>query len=229
MKRMIAVRNGILGSGLVMLLSGCLVEMLMSTAVTADMAAQNAGQMTDAMSSAQVDTDVVRLQEAVDTYAAEKGVFPTDLSALVPTHIEAVPLRPDGKPYGYNPIEGEVYKSNEGPAPADYVLMEKIDGAIQRFGTSTGYYPPTLDALYPTYLPLPPRTASGKPFGYDNKNGEVTHPDEGKQYGPADPEVDGAATAPAHPVKPVNAVGALKQGDVKDSNSLNKALDRMGY
>lgn len=229
MKRMIAIRNGILGSVLAVLLSGCLVEMLMSSAVTADMAAQNAGEMTGAMSSAQVDTDMVRLQEAVDAYAAEKGAFPSDLSALVPAHIEAVPLRPDGKPYGYNPLEGEVYKSGEGPAPADYVLMEKIDAAIVSFGTATGYYPPTLDALYPTYLPLPPRTASGKPFGYDNKNGEVTHPDEGKQYGPAEPVVDGGATAPAQPVKPVNAIGALQQGDVKDSKSLNKALDRMGY
>lgn len=229
MKRMIAVRNGVLGLGQMVLLSGCLVEMLMTSAVTADMAAQNAGEMTGAMSSAQVDTDMVRLQEAVDTYAAEKGEYPTDLSALVPSHLESIPVRPDGKPYGYNPIEGEVYKTNDGPAPADFIMMEKIDAAIVRFGTATGYYPPTLDALYPTYLPVPPRTASGKPFGYNNKNGEVTHPDEGKQYGPAEPVVDGSATAPAQPVKPVNAVGALKQGDVKDSNSLNKALDRMGY
>ena len=229
MKRMIAVQNGLLASVMALLLSGCLVEMLMTSAVTADMAAQNAGEMKGTMSSAQIDTDLVRLQEAVDTYTAEKGAFPSDLSALVPTHIEALPMRPDGKPYGYNPIEGEVYRSGEGPAPGDYFLMQRIDVAIKNFGATTGYFPPTLDALYPTYLPLPPRTASGKPFSYNNQNGEVTHPDEGKQYAPADPGVDGAATAPAHPVKPVHAAGALQTGDVKDSKSLNKALDRMGY
>ena len=229
MNRRVAVLNGMLGVGVAVLLSGCLVEMLMTTAVTADMAAQNAGEMKGAMTEAQVDVDKIRLQEAVDLYTAEKGTFPTDLSALVPAHIEAVPLRPDGKPYGYNPIEGEVYESGEGPAPADYFMMQKIEMAIQNFGTGSGYYPPTLDALYPTYLPAPPRTASGKPFNYNNQNGELSHPDEGKQYGPPEAHVDGAATAPSEPVKPANAIGALQEGDTKDSKSLNKALDRMGY
>jgi hypothetical protein len=220
--------QGVLCAGMALLLSGCLVEMLMSTAVTADMAAQNAGEVTGTMTEAQEDTDMVRIQEAVDLYAAEKGAFPRDLSALVPSHIEAVPLRPDGKPYGYNPLEGEVYESGEGPSPADYFMMEKIEMAIQGFGTQSGYYPPTLDALYPTYLPLPPRTQSGKPFHYDNQTGLVTHPDEGKQYGTESSNTDGAAGT-AENVKPVNAVGSLGKGDLKDSNSLNKALDRIGY
>lgn len=226
-KTKVAVVLLCLGSGL--MLPGCLVEMLMTTAVTADMAAQNAGEMKGAMTNAQVDVDRVRIQEAVDQFAAEKGSYPTDLTALVPAHIESIPLRPDGKPYGYNPIEGEVYESNEGPAPADYFTMQKIESAINSFGTNTGYYPPTLDALYPIYMPTLPRTASGKPFTYNNQNGEVSHPDEGKQYGNTAVAVDGAATQPAEPVKPVNAIGALEKGDLKDSHSLNKALDRMGY
>lgn len=220
--------KGIWAIGVAILLPGCLVEMLMTTAVTADMAAQNAGEIKGTMNQAQLDIDLVRLQEAVDLYTAEKGVAPTDLSVLVPAHIEAVPLRPDGKPFGYNPIEGEVYESGDGPAPADYFTMEKLEVAITSFGTATGYYPPTLDALYPAYYPQLPRTASGKPFTYNNQNGELSHPDEGKQYGTADPELDGSS-APVTPVKPVNAIGSLQEGDLKDSNSLNKSLDRMGY
>ncbi len=229
MKGMSVVLKGTLCLGMAFLLSGCLVEMLMSTAVTADMAAQNAGEIQGTFTDAQVDIDMVRLQEAVDLYATEKEAFPADLSALVPAYIDAVPLRPDKKPYGYNPIEGEVYKTSDGPAPADYFTMQKIETAIHSFGTNTGYYPPTLDALYPMYIPTLPRTASGKPFNYNNQDGLVTHPDEGKQHGPAEIAVDSSATAASEPVKPVNAIGSLDKGDLKDSNSLNKALDRMGY
>ncbi len=229
MKRMSGIMEGTLCLGMAFLFSGCLVEMLMTTAVTADMAAQNAGEVQGTFSDAQVDIDMVRLQEAVDLYAAEKEAFPADLSALVPAYIDAVPLRPDNKPYGYNPIEGEVYKTSDGPAPADYFTIQKIEMAINAFGTNTGYYPPTLDALYPTYIPTLPRTASGKPFNYNNQDGRVTHPDEGKQHGPAETTADSSATAVSEPVKPVNAIGSLDKGDLKDSNSLNKALDRMGY
>ncbi len=229
MKGMIGVLKGTLCAGMAFLFSGCLVEMLMTTAVTADMAAQNAGEVKGTFNDAQVDIDMVRLQEAVDLYAAEKEAYPAELSALVPTYIEAVPLRPDNKPYGYNPIEGEVYKTSDGPAPADYFTMQNIEAAINTFGTNTGYYPPTLDALYPTYLPTLPRTASGKPFNYDNQNGQVTHPDEGKPHGPAEVVSEAGTTAASEPVKPVNAIGSLEKGDLKDSNSLNKALDRMGY
>jgi len=209
-------------------LSGCLVETLMTTAVTADMAAQNAGEVHGAMNDAQVDTDLVRLQEAVELYAAEKEAMPTDLNALVPAYIDSVPLRPDGKPYGYNPVTGEVFESGAGPSSADYVTMEKINMAINAFGTQTGYYPPKLDDLYPTYLPLPPRTTSGKQFNYNNQNGEVTHPDPAPVQADTEVALDGGAT-PQGQVKPVNAVGSLQKGDLKDSNSLNSALDRMGY
>lgn len=214
--------------GMAVTLPGCLVEMLMTTAVTADMAAQNAGELQGSMTQAQIDVDKIRLQEAVDLFAAEKGVYPADLSALVPGHIQAVPLRPDGKAYGYNPVAGEVYDSADGPAPADYIMMQNLKSAINAYGTQTGFYPPTLDALYPTYVPTPPRTATGKPYGYNNLNGEVTHPDEGKQHSAETLALDGAAT-PQDPVKPVNAIGSLGKGDLKDSNSLNKALDRIGY
>ena len=91
MKGITAVLNATACVGLAVLTSGCLVEMLATTAITADMAAQNAGEMHGAMQEAQIDVDKVRLQEAVDLYAAEKEAFPADLSLLVPAHIEAIP------------------------------------------------------------------------------------------------------------------------------------------
>lgn len=209
------------------LFSGCLVDMLMTTAVTADMAAQEASSATQTLTQAHLDTDVVRLQEAVKYFYVDKESYPRELYELVPNYIEKLPVRPDGDPYGYNPITGEVYESGAGPAPADYFTMEEIRMAINSFGNSTGYYPPTLDALYPVYMKTLPRTASGEAFIYNNQNGDLRHPDEGKQYAQSAGVGDGPVTS--RPVAPVNAVGSLQKGDLKDSNSLNKALDRMGY
>ena len=212
---------------LALCLSGCLVDMLMTTAITADMAAQEASSATGVVNQAELETAQYKLQDALEYYYAEKESYPASLDALVPTYIEAIPTRPDGEAFGYNPVEGAIYVNNKGPSPEDYLLMEAIKAAIQQFGTATGFYPPTLDDLYPNYLPRLPRTTSGVAFGYDNQNGRVTHPNEGLQYAEetGEPTPDGGVT----PVKPVNAVGALKEGDLKDSNSLNKSLDRLGY
>lgn len=209
------------------MLSGCLVELLLGSAVGADMAAQQASTTVGTMNQAQLDTDFTLLQEAVEYYYYDKEAYPRDLYELVPNYIEAIPTRPDGKSFGYNPVKGEVYESGEGPAPADYLMMESLKTAINNFGMSTGYYPPTLDDLYPTYVPAPPRTASGQAYLYNNQNGRVEHPDEGKQYARSTTTADEAPTS--SPVAPVNAVGSLREGDLKDSNSLNNALDRMGY
>ena len=160
------VLKGTLVIGVAVLLPGCLVEMLMKTAVTADMVAQNAGEIKGTMNQAQLDIVLVRVQEAVDLYTTEKGTPSTGLSVLVPAPIEVIPFRPDGMSFGYNPIEGIVYESGEGLAPADYSTMQALKVAITNFGTAPGYYPPTLDALYPAYYPQLPRAASGKAFTY---------------------------------------------------------------
>ena len=214
-----------LATALAFLLSGCLAEMLVTTAVGADMAAQSASSTVGSMNEAQMDMDFTLLQEAVEYYYYDHEGYPSDLNQLVPKYIESIPTRPDGEPFGYNPVTGTVYESNEGPAPADYLMMESLKTAINNYGMSTGYYPPTLDDLYPTYVQLPPRTANGQPFIYNNQNGRVEHPDEGKQYAQSTPD----EMPESSPVAPVNAVGSLREGDLKDSNSLNNALDRMGY
>lgn len=206
-------------------LSGCLIDMLMTTAITADMAAQQASSASNTMNQTQLDMSMLELQEALDYHFMEKEHYPRDLSALVPTYIAAIPTRPDGEPFGYNPIEGTIYENNKGPSTADYLLMEDIKVAINHFGNATGYYPPTLDDLYPNYMPTLPRTSSGATFGYDNQNGALTHPNEGLQFA-TETVAEGAGGGA---VKPVNALGSLDKSDLKDSNSLNNALDRIGY
>lgn len=210
---------------LTLCLSGCLLDMLMTTAITADMAAQQASSSTGALQEAELESAQWELQDALEYYYVEKGEYPRTLDALVPTYIEAIPTRPDGEPFGYNPIEGSIYANAKGPSPEDYFLIEDIKIAINNFGTATGFYPPQLDDLYPNYLPRLPRTSTGETFGYDNQNGRLTHPREGQQFEEVTASADGDVT----PVKPVNAIGSLQEGDLKDSNSLNKSLDRLGY
>ena len=206
-------------------LQGCLIDMLMTTAITADMAAQQASSASGTMNQTQIDIAMIELQDALEYYYIEKESYPRDLSALVPTYIAAIPLRPDGEAFGYNPIEGTIYENNKGPSTEDYFVMEDIKIAINNFGNSTGFYPPALDDLYPNFMPMLPRTSAGATFGYNNQDGTLTHPNEGLQYPPETvAEGEGGGS-----VRPVNAIGSLDKGDLKDTNSLNNALDRIGY
>lgn len=205
--------------------SGCFVDLLMTSAITSDMAANNTVETMETMGEAQKDLDIALLRNAIQAYQAENGAYPRDLQQLVPNHLAAVPLLPDGRPYGYNPVTGQVFENADGPAPADYLLMESINAAIYNYGTRTGFYPASLDELYPSFLPTPPRTASGLQFLYDNQTGRVTHPDAGREQAHIAADDERART----PVSAVNAVGALDPGDLKNSDSLNRALDRIGY
>lgn len=163
-----------------LLLPGCLLEVLTSTAIQADLQAQQASAAQQTLNRVTNDTGQVNLQRAVDLYQAEKAVYPTSLEALVPGFIDAIPTRADGGSFGYNPVTGKVLDDASGPAPADYLMMEEIKAAINAYGNASGYYPPTLEALTAAgYLPVFPRTVSGEPFQYNNQNGAVAHPLEG--------------------------------------------------
>jgi hypothetical protein len=53
--------------------------------------------------------EIVKLENAVAQYQRENGRFPADLSALVNQGLVAdIPLNPYGKPYYYDPADGEV-------------------------------------------------------------------------------------------------------------------------
>ncbi|HNR29859.1 MAG TPA: hypothetical protein PKI11_03120 [Candidatus Hydrogenedentes bacterium] len=157
---------------------GCGVEVVTVAATQAELQRQAATAATRHLERAEQDTARARIQNAVQTYQAEHGVFPPTLDALVPAFLPGIPLKADGTPYGYDPTTGRVLdRPLTGPNPADLQKIEEIRGAIHRYGTATGYYPPTLDALAPVYLPAPPRTVDGRPFVYNNQNGFVGLPE----------------------------------------------------
>lgn len=158
-------------------LSGCLLDVLMGTAVQGELQAQNASAAQNALNSVKEDKARMELQRAIDAYYADKGTYPPSLDVL---GFNPVPTHPDGSNFGYNPVTGQLLDSDAGPTPADYLLMQDISEAINAYGTASGYYPPTLDTLAETgYLPEPPRTEAGQEFNYNNQNGVFTHPLDG--------------------------------------------------
>lgn len=159
-------------------LSGCGVELLTATAIEGDLQAKQASTLTRELKYVKETTALTTAKEAIRTYQAEKGSLPPSLEALVPGFLAEVPRQADGTPYFYNPVTGQLLDS---PAPTaeDRRTIEQINNAIYQYGTAVGYYPPTLDALVPQYLPVAPRTAAGELFSYNNQNGEVRHPRAG--------------------------------------------------
>lgn len=195
-----------------LLAAGCGVEVVTVAATQAELQKQAATAATRQLEHAERDTAQARIQNAIMTYQAENGAYPPSLDALVPGYLPAIPPKPDGTPYGYDPRTGRVLdRPMTGPNPADLQKIEEIRAAIHRYGTATGYYPPTLDALAPVYLPTPPRTADGRPFVYNNQNGYVGLP-------------DAPAPASASPVAPPVG-GAGPMGEVMTGIGMQQQLN----
>lgn len=202
-----------------LLLPGCMLELLTTTAIEADLQAKQASAAQQTLSHVKSDTGQVNLQHAIDLYQGEKGSYPESLDVLVPNFIEAIPPRGDGGAFGYNPITGKVLETDAGPAPADYLMMEKIKTAINAYGTRSGFYPPTLDALTQAgYLPVLPRTASGQPFNYNNKNGQFSHPLDG-------PVATAVAPQPARPGGAVGVGGGGPMGEAMTGIAMQEQLN----
>ncbi len=159
------------------LFSGCGVELLSTAAVESELQARNAKAATQQLDRVKQRVGGINVNQAIQRYRAENGAHPPTLEALVPKYLDAVPLKSDGAPYFYDPATGTVSETPvAGNAAADRQMIEAIKSAIQRYGTATGYYPPTLDVLYPDYLSQPPRTSTGGQFMYNNQNGDVRLP-----------------------------------------------------
>ncbi len=176
-------------------LSGCLADVLVTTATQGKLQADQASAAQNTLNRVKNDTGLMNLQRAVDTYRAETGHYPESLDRL---GFNPLPKRGDGGNFGYNPVTGEVLETDAGPSSADYLLMEDIGAAINAYGTASGHYPITLDTLAETgYLPTLPRTESGQEFAYNNQNGIFTHPLEGHVNAArqAPPQNRGGATA----------------------------------
>ena len=55
----------------------------------------------------QRETDFIKVNNAVTSYFRAKGMYPTNLNALLPTYLQSVPLDPKtGAPYSYKTIGG---------------------------------------------------------------------------------------------------------------------------
>lgn len=213
----------------VLALSGCGVELLTTTAIQGELQTQQMQAMKRQVQSASDTSGRATLERAIQTYRAEKGANPPSLASLVPDYVPAVPKRGDGTEYGYDPARGVLLDGPAAPAaaaapggatPEDQQTMAAIRDAITRYGTATGYYPATLDALYPSYLAKPPRTSTGESFLYNNQNGSVTHPRGGGGV-PVLP-------APAAPRVPSGVGGAGPMGEVMTGIGMQQQLNSMG-
>mgnify|MGYP003779171907 CR=1 FL=1 len=157
-------------------LLGCGVEMLATSAVEAELQAKNAQAATRQLDIVKGRADTISFSQAVQAYRAENGANPPSLDALVPKYLAAIPRQADGTPYAYDPATGSLKPGDAGVSQADQKMIETIKSAIHRYGTTVGYYPPTLDTLYPDYLSQRPRTSAGGQFIYNNQNGDVRRP-----------------------------------------------------
>lgn len=164
-----------------MILVGCGVDVLTTTAIQGELQAQNAAAAMRQFKSMTSAVGIEQVQQAVDMYTATHRAYPPSLDFLVPSPFPCMPTSPDGSHYDYNPSTGRVLSSTR-PTDAmlaqDQVTIQQIEQAIQQCGRATGYYPGTLDDLSPTYLRQRPRTASGQEFYYNNQTGEVRHPQQ---------------------------------------------------
>ena len=169
------------------ILSGCMAEVLTTTAIQGELAAQNAVAATRALDYAKDSTARVNLRHALDAYQASNGTYPPTLDALAPSWIESVPTQSDGTRFNYDSTSGTFWggAGATGPAaatgPTDYDLQKVsyLDQVVARYGAATGFYPPSLQALVDNgYMPKVPKTQSGEEFVYYSQNGAIYHPAE---------------------------------------------------
>jgi len=196
--------RSLLLTSVVVLLAGCGVELLTTTAVRGELEAQQMTAMKRQLQGVAENTGQMNVERAIQTYRAEKGVNPPSLHSLVPHYLPALPVKADGTPYGYDPATGRLLDgpaAGGGPTAGDHEMMRQIRQAIDAYGTATGYYPPTLDELATQgYLAKAPRTSSGEPFIYNNQNGYVAHPHAAQAGGPAQPRRGGAGMGAGGPM-----------------------------
>lgn len=215
---------------LALALSGCGLEILTTTAVQGQLAAQSANTASRALQYAKDSTQQNNAQRAIDLYKAEKGQNPPSLEALVPAYLDKIPTKPDGSPYGYDPSTGKLLENPVAVAAApvapaganDWDSLAQINGAIQRYGKDNGVYPASLQMLVPRYLAALPRTSSGQDFVYDPRYGAAYLPQPGAAPAPAY-----GATAAAPAQRGMGVAGAGPMAETMTGISISNQLDNM--
>lgn len=170
------------GPALSLILSGCLADVLVSTAIQGELQAKQMQTATKALNFAKETKSDIEVNQAIQTFLAEKGRYPNSLEELVPDYLPAVPVKPDGSPYGYDATMGKLTDAPATttaaytPSLTNEQKMAQITGAINNYAAATRYYPPSLDVLVPTYLSTLPLTAKNARFIYDPTTGKVYDP-----------------------------------------------------
>lgn len=159
---------------LVPALSGCLVDMLATTAIEGELQKKSLESSMKALDYAERSTGDVKLQQALAAYKAETGENPPSLEALVPNYIDVLPRLAPGM--GYDPETGTIERVGAGAMNPDDAAMQQIREAINKYGYATGYYPPSLQALVPTYLAAVPKASNGQDFMYYPQDGTLINP-----------------------------------------------------
>lgn len=90
------------------ILLGCGVDVLTSTATSGEMNKRQTQSAVGVLNHVKRQTSQLSAQSAVDVYQAEKGHYPPSLEALVPDYLPAVPQKPDGSAYRYDPTTGRL-------------------------------------------------------------------------------------------------------------------------
>jgi len=98
--------------------------------------------------------------------------------------------------------------------------MAQIRDAINRFGTQVKFYPGSLQALVPTYLPAVPKASNGQDFIYNPQTGALINPAGNNQAMPPQPNM---ARRPAGSV----GGGAGPMGETMTGIGISNQLDSM--
>jgi hypothetical protein len=203
-------------------LSGCFAEVLTTTAIEGELAARDAQASAQALSYAKESRAKIEAEQAIRAYQAETGSYPPSLVALVPSYLASVPVHADGRPYGYDPVTGQLLDGVSPAPPAarftqvDQQNLEAIGQAIFDYWEATGLYPKTLDDLDPYYIARVPTTESGQPFDYDAQTGSV--------YPPANLQRPPVANAP---VARGGGAGAGPLGETMTGIAIQNQLNNM--
>ena len=171
---------------LAFLSAGCGLELLGTAAISSGLQAETARRATGQMQQARETTSQISVESAIAAYRAEHGANPDSLQALVQDgYLPHLPTKPDGTPYGYDPSTGALLDApmaGSAPKPAipaqDIASLEALHGAITRYWQVTQAYPPSLQALVPTYITAIPKTTDGRDFLYDPRTAALSHPSQ---------------------------------------------------